>query len=223
MIKRLTNRIPIATIHQYSASEEIANSITHGFGILFGIVVLTILLTLSSLFGTIYHFICYFIYGLSLILLYTSSTLYHALPSLRAKSFFKLCDHISIYLLIAGTYTPFLILNIKGTLGWGLLITIWSLAAIGIIFKLFFTGRFRNLSTCVYLGMGWMIIFAARPLSESLNQKGLLLVILGGLTYSLGTVFYSLKKIPFHHAIWHAFVLAGSIFHFAAIIYSSNF
>lgn len=216
-------RIPLATLQQYSVGEEIANSVIHGLGVVFGVVVLTILLTLSSIYGTPDHFVCYFVYGLSVILLYTSSTLYHALPQLKAKSFFKLCDHVSIYLLIAGTYTPFLILNIKGTLGWGLLILIWSLALVGIILKFFFTGRFKILSTCIYLGMGWLIIFAAKPLSASLTSIGLWWVILGGIAYTSGTIFYLLKKVPFHHAIWHTFVLAGSISHFTAILYSSNF
>lgn len=223
MLKKIAARIPLASLSQYTVGEEIANSVIHGLGIVFGVVVLTILLTLASLFGTPNHFVCYLIYGISLILLYTSSTLYHALPSLKAKSFFKFCDHVSIYLLIAGTYTPFLILNIKGTLGWSLIAVIWGLALLGILFKLFFTGRLKLLSTLIYLGMGWMIMFAAKPLRESLNANGMLWILMGGFAYSFGTIFYMMKKVRFHHAIWHAFVLTGSIFHFTAIMYSSNF
>ncbi len=223
MFKRISNRIPSASLKQYTLAEELANSIIHGLGIVFGIVSLTILLTLTYLFGSFAHFISYLIYGISLILLYTSSTLYHALPFLSAKKFFKVCDHVSIYLLIAGTYTPFLVLNIGGTIGWGLLTVIWICAFVGIIFKFFFVGQYTYLSTLVYLGMGWMMMFAIKPLSEALSSPGLTWIIAGGIAYSGGTVFYLMKKIRFHHAAWHLCVLAGSIFHFTAIVYSSKF
>lgn len=222
MLKKITSRIPHTSLKQYSFSEEIANSVTHGIGIVFGVVSLTVLLMLACLYGTVTHFVTYLIYGISLILLYTSSTLYHALPSINAKKFFKICDHVSIYLLIAGTYTPFLILNIGGTLGWSLLTVIWLCAFVGIGFKFFFVGRYTFVSTLVYLGMGWMIIFAINPLSEALNRNGLIWIIAGGLAYSAGTIFYLLKKMPFHHAIWHVCVLMGSVFHFTAILYSSK-
>ncbi len=223
MFKKIADRIPAASLSQYSTGEEIANSIIHGLGVVFGIVSLTVLLTLSALFGSTFHIVCYLIYGLSLILLYTSSTLYHALPYLSAKKFFKVCDHVSIYLLIAGTYTPFLLLNIKGTLGWTLVGIVWACALAGIIFKFFFVGRFTFVSTLLYLGMGWMMVFAAKPLAEALSPKGMMWILAGGLAYTLGTVFYLLKKVPFHHAIWHLFVLTGSVFHFTAIVYSTNF
>lgn len=223
MLTRIANRIPTASLKQYSVNEEIANSIIHGLGVVFGIVSLTILLTLTYSFGTTSHFVSYLIYGTSLILLYTSSTLYHALPFLGAKKFFKVCDHVSIYLLIAGTYTPFLVLNIGGSLGWTLLAVVWSCAFVGIAFKFFFVGQFTFVSTIVYLAMGWMMMFAIKPLSDALTGSGLAWIIAGGLAYSGGTVFYLLKKVRFHHAAWHLCVLTGSVFHFISIIYSSKF
>lgn len=222
MFKRIINRIPVATIKQYSIKEEVVHSVIHGLGILFGIIGTTVLMVLSGLFGNPAHLICYLLYGLSLIALYTSSTLYHALPFTRAKSFLKICDHSAIYLLIAGTYTPFLILNIKGVVGFTLLAVVWGLALLGIIFKLFFAGRFKVLSTILYLGMGWIAIFAVNPLMSSLTYTGLAWILAGGLTYTLGTIFYLMKRIPYTHAIWHMFVLCGSVFHYIAIIYSSN-
>ena len=207
----------------YTLKEEILNSIIHGLGIIFGISALSVLCVLGSYFGSSSHIISYLIYGLSLILLYTSSTLYHALPSPKVKSFFKVFDHSSIYLLIAGTYTPFMLLNLKGDLGITLLAIIWSLAILGIIFKVFFTGRFKVLSTLLYIGMGWIIIFAYVPLKQSLNEIGMDWLIAGGVTYTLGTIFYLAKKYRYTHAIWHLFVLMGSICHFIAIIYGGNF
>lgn len=207
----------------YTLKEEIFNSITHGLGILFGVVALTVLCVLGSYFGSASHVISYLIYGFSLILLYTSSTLYHALPSPKVKSLFKVFDHSAIYLLIAGTYTPFLMLNLKGNLSVVLLAVIWSLAILGIIFKVFFTGRFKVLSTLFYVGMGWIVIFVYAPLKESLSEVGMTWLLAGGLTYTLGTGFYLAKKYRYTHGIWHLFVLMGSICHFIAIIYGGNF
>lgn len=223
MLKKMLQRIPEKTLSQYSKNEEIANSVTHGLGILFAVISLSVLLTLASLYGSTSHIVSYIIYGVSMILLYTSSTLYHALPYLGAKKFFKICDHVSIYLLIAGTYTPFLVLNIKGSLGLGMLIAIWSCALLGIFFKFFFVGRYTFVSTLLYLAMGWMMIFAIKPLYETLNAPSFQWILTGGLTYTAGTVFYLLKKVPFHHAAWHICVLLGSIFHFTAIVYASSF
>lgn len=207
----------------YSLGEEIFNAITHGLGVIFGIVALTVLCVLSSHFGTLSHTISYLVYGCSLILLYTCSTLYHALPSPKIKTLFKICDHSSIYVLIAGTYTPFLMLNLKGHNGMLLLGVIWGLAILGIIFKVFFTGRFKVLSTLLYVGMGWLIIFAYTPLKSNIRPEGLNWLLAGGLSYTLGTVFYLAKKTRYSHSIWHLFVLAGSVFHFIAIIYGANF
>jgi hemolysin III len=210
-------------MREYTTKEEIFNSITHGLGVIFGIVALTVLCVLSANFGTASHMISYLVYGCSLILLYTSSTLYHALPSPKIKSLFKIFDHSAIYLLIAGTYTPFLMLNLKHQNGMLLLSIIWALAILGIIFKVFFTGRFKVLSTLLYIGMGWLIIFAYDPLKDNMRPEAINWLIAGGLMYTVGTVFYLAKKLRYTHAIWHMFVLAGSVFHFIAIIYGANF
>ncbi len=210
-------------IKQYGLGEEVANSVIHGIGVILSFVGLTTLLILSFHFASATHFVSYLIYGISLILLYTSSTLYHALPQEGAKKFFKVCDHASIYLLIAGTYTPFLTINLRTDLGNTLLITIWSLAIAGVIFKFFFTGRFKILSTLLYVFMGWLVVFAGEPMKIAIGESGMNWLIIGGLTYTLGAIFYLLKKIPYTHAIWHLFVLLGSIFHFVAVIESANF
>lgn len=207
----------------YSTLEEIINSVIHGVGVILAIVGTTALCVQASYFGTTTHMVSYLVYGLSLVLLYTSSTLYHALTSERAKKFFKVADHSSIYLLIAGTYTPFLLLNLKGSLGYNLLYLIWGLALVGVIFKLFFTGRFKYLSTILYIGMGWIIVIALGPMKEALHPLGLRWIFVGGITYTVGTVFYIAKSTPFTHAVWHLFVLLGSIFHYIAILYARDF
>ncbi len=207
----------------YGKGEEIANSVIHGLGIILSIIGLTVLLVLSSYFATIMHSLSYLVYGLSLVLLYTSSTLYHSLPSEKAKRIFKICDHAAIYLLIAGTYTPFLVINLRGDLGDTLLLIIWSLAILGVIFKFFFTGRFKLISTLLYIGMGWLIVFAGKPLSAAIGESGMTWLLAGGLTYTLGAIFYLLKKIHYTHAIWHLFVLMGSICHFVAVVKAANF
>ena len=151
-------------------------------------------------------------------LLYTASTLYHAARSPRAKKIFKTLDHSCIYLLIAGTYTPFTLVTLRGSWGWTLFGTVWGLSLFGIIFKIFFVYRFKILSTIVYLIMGWLAIVAIRPLASALSTGGLLWVVAGGFFYTFGVVFYLGQKIPFHHSIWHMFVLGGSACHFVAIM-----
>lgn len=210
-------------MNTYSFKEELANAITHGIGVIFGIVALTVLCVLGAHFGSVSHVLSYLVYGCSLILLYLSSTLYHALPSPKVKTIFKILDHSSIYLLIAGTYTPFLVLNLNNQLGTTLLIVIWSIAIAGIVFKIFFTGRFKYLSTLLYIGMGWIIVFAYGPLKETMKPEAMNWLLAGGLTYTFGTIFYLAKKLQYTHAIWHLFVLTGSVFHFVAIIYGAGF
>lgn len=216
---RFVRGAPLAELTQYSRGEEIANSVIHGLGVVFGIVGLTILLTFACLFGTTTHFFSYLIYGLSLIFLYLCSTLYHALPFIKAKRIFKTLDHVGIYLLIAGTYTPFLVLNLTGTWVQVMLITIWSLALLGIILKLFFIGRFRLLSTLGYIAMGWIIVIAYKPMSTALSPQTATWLAVGGLCYSGGTIAYLMKKVPYHHAVWHSFVLCGSISHYIALMF----
>jgi hemolysin III len=205
-------------VPEYSKGEEIANSIIHGLGALFSVVGMTVLLVLAVLKGTSAHLISYLIYGSTLIFLYTASTLYHALPFLGAKKIFKIFDHIGIYLLIAGTYTPFLIINLSGPLATGMLVGIWTFAALGIIFKLFFTGRFRLFSTLLYVAMGWLIIIAYKPMALVLKPETIQWILAGGLFYTGGTVAYLMKRVPFHHAVWHTFVILGSICHYVAVV-----
>lgn len=207
-------------IKQYSKGEEIANSVIHGIGALLSIIGLTVLLVLASINGSSTHFISYLIYGISLIFLYTSSTLYHALPFVKAKTLFKLLDHIGIYLLIAGTYTPFLVLHLSDKLSLWMIIFIWFFAFAGIIFKLFFTGRFKVFSTLMYIAMGWLVVFVYNPMSQSVPDESMNYLFIGGFFYTIGTVAYLMKKIKYHHAVWHTFVFFGSLFHYIAIVSS---
>lgn len=207
----------------YTHAEEIANSITHGVGVLFSVAALSVLMVLAGLFGHGLHIASYLIYGLSLILLYSSSTLYHALPSPKAKRFFKVCDHSAIYLLIAGTYTPFLLINLGGEFGRNFCVVIWAIALTGVVFKLFFTGRFKRLSTFLYVVMGWLVLVALKPLMLAIPQASLVWLFAGGLAYTLGALIYLMLKRPYSHAVWHMFVLAGSVFQFIAVIYAGQF
>lgn len=207
-----------ANLKQYSRGEEIANSIIHGLGALLGVVGMTVLLVFAILYGTRAHFISYLIYGSSLIFLYSASTLYHALPFWKAKNIFKVLDHIGIYFLIAGTYTPFLLINLSGPWAKGMLIAIWSMAGVGCVFKLFFTGRFTLVSTLMYIAMGWVVVIAYKPMSEALAPETIKWILLGGLFYTGGTIVYLMKGVPYHHAVWHGFVLFGSIAHYIAVV-----
>ncbi|EGQ7654805.1 hemolysin III family protein [Vibrio parahaemolyticus] len=205
---------------QYSQSEELANTITHGIGMIFGIVGLILLLikaanhqadtlTVTSMA----------IYGSSIIVLFLASTLYHAIPHPKAKRWLKTFDHCAIYLLIAGSYTPFLLVSLRTPLAFGLMIVIWSIALLGIIMKVAFVYRFKKLSLMTYLVMGWLSLIVIYQLAINLDIGGLTLLAVGGLVYSLGVIFYVAKRIPFNHAIWHGFVLAGCVCHFFAIYY----
>ncbi len=201
-----------------SLEEEFANSITHGFGILFSIIAIALLVTFSVLDGTAIHIVSCSLFGASILLLYTFSTLYHATPQGAIKSWLRTFDHIGIYFLIAGTYTPFLLLAVKGTMGWVFFGIIWGLTAFGTVFKIFFTHRFRKASLILYLGMGWMAVFLIKPLLMTLSTPTLSLIAAGGLSYTLGTLFYTRPQMRFGHTIWHLFVLAGTILHFIAIM-----
>ncbi len=199
--------------------EELANSITHAIGVALSLAALVILVVYAAMQGDGWKILSFSIYGSSLVLLYTASTLYHSFSSERAKHYLKILDHAAIYLLIAGTYTPFLLVMIRGTWGWTLFGIIWGLAITGIIFKLFFVHRFRIVSTIIYLLMGWLIIVAFRPLIANVPENGLYWLLAGGLSYSFGVIFYLWERIPYHHAIWHLFVLGGSILHFFAVLF----
>ncbi|MDZ7629870.1 MAG: hemolysin III family protein [Gemmatimonadaceae bacterium] len=198
--------------------EEIANAITHGVGALASAAAGAVLVTIASLHGSRLQQICAIVFGTSLVLLYTASTLYHAIPSAIAKRRLKVFDHCAIYTLIAGTYTPFALIGLRGTVGWWLFGVAWGLALIGIVFKLFFTGRFKLFSTLVYIGMGWMALFAIKPMMMNIPLPSLIWLLAGGVAYTAGTVFYHNERLRYSHAVWHLFVLAGSACHFIAVM-----
>jgi len=203
----------------YRFIEELFNSITHGAGVVLSIAALVLLIVFSSIYGSTGHIVSCTIFGITLILLYTASTLYHGIQKPQVKRVFKIFDHSCIYLLIAGTYTPFLLVTLRGVLGWTMFGVIWFLAVSGVVLKVFFVDRFQIISTVAYVLMGWIIVFAIKPLADSLAAGGMLWLIAGGLAYTLGVVFYAWKRLPFNHAIWHLFVLAGSLCHFLAVIF----
>ncbi|RLB69559.1 MAG: hemolysin III family protein [Deltaproteobacteria bacterium] len=203
----------------YSVGEEIANSITHGVGALLSIGGLAVLVGFASLRGDAWHIASCSIFGTTLILLYVASTLYHSIPMPDVKVILRMIDHSAIYLLIAGTYTPFLLVNLRGPWGWSLLATIWGIAIVGILLKTTSFGRLPGVSLSLYLAMSWLIIIAIKPMLAVLDRGGLELLLLGGLTYTAGIIFYCWEKLPYSHAIWHLFVLAGSCFHFFAILF----
>lgn len=204
---------------RYSPAEEIANSITHGVGIVLSIAGLAILTAFASVFGDAWHIVSCSVYGTTLILLYTASTLYHGIPLPHVKPVLRFLDHAAIFLLIAGTYTPFTLVNLRGPWGWSLFGTIWGLALIGILLQKILMRCHPLISALPYLGMGWAVVVAIRPLLHSVAPVGLILLAAGGAAYSLGSIFYVWKRLPFSHAIWHVFVLAGSICHFFAILF----
>jgi hemolysin III len=204
---------------EQTAEEELANSLTHGFGILFSVVAISLMITFSVINGSSLHVLSSAFFGSAFLLMYTFSTLYHAIQHKKTKALLRVFDHISIYILIAGTYTPFLLLGIGGMLGWVMFGVVWLIAFLGIFFKIFYTHRFPRLSLILYLGMGWIAVFIAKSLYQSLPTHVLFLLLGGGISYTIGTIFYSNKKMLFAHAIWHVFVLIGTVTHFIAVMY----
>lgn len=202
--------------------EEFANSVTHGIGILFSIVAVSLLVTFSVLHGTAIHVLSSSIFGASIMLLYTFSTLYHAIQSPAIKPLLRIFDHISIYFLIAGTYTPFLLIGIGGFQGWIYFGMIWGLTLCGLLFKVFYTRRFAKLSLILYLSMGWLAVFFIKPLISNLGTAEIILIASGGLSYTVGIIFYTNKRMPFAHTVWHLFVLTGTVLHFIAIMFMIN-
>jgi hemolysin III len=199
--------------------EEAINALTHGLGAVLALGGLAVLVVMAARHGDAWHIVSCSIYGTTLVLLFTSSTLYHSFRSERGKHICRIIDHSSIYLLIAGTYTPFLLVNLRGRWGWSLFGVIWGLALAGIIFQIFFVHRFRLAQTLIYLAMGWLVVIAVKPLFAHVPRAGLWWLLLGGLCYTGGAVFYLWKKLPYHHAVWHLFVLAGSVCHYFAILF----
>jgi len=204
---------------KYTLAEEIANSITHGVGIVFGIAALAIMTSFASLYGNAWHVVSCSIYGSTLIIAYISSTLYHSIPHQGAKAVFRVLDHASIFLLIAGTYTPFTLVNLRDSWGWWLFGGIWTLAIFGIIIQATSLRKNRKLSITLCVIMGWLVVIAAKPMITSVDMHGLILLFIGGVMYTGGIVFYVCKKIPYNHAIWHLFVLAGSVLHFLSVLF----
>ncbi len=205
--------------NRYSIGEEIAHTVTHGIGILFSIAGLAVVVAFSSLNGDAWHITSTSIYGTTLILLYTASSLYHGIPYSRAKQLLRKFDHTAIFLLIAGTYTPFTLVNLRGPWGWSLFGLVWGIAIIGVVLELICSKRYKRLSISLYLGLGWLILIAIKPMLATVETGGLVLLLAGGLCYSLGVIFYVWKKLKYHHAIWHLFVLAGSAIHFFSVLF----
>ncbi len=206
-------------VKYYSPLEEKINVYSHAFGFLLSILGLVLLVYKSILFGDLWHILSFSIFGLSLIILYAASTIYHNTKEAKLRSRLRIVDHASIYVLIAGTYTPFALVTLHGSVGWILFSVVWGIALSGIILKLFFTGRFNLISTLLYVFMGWLAVFAYKPLLENLQIEGIYFLATGGIAYTLGAILYAIKKIKFNHAIFHIFVLLGSLFHFIAVYF----
>jgi hemolysin III len=203
---------------RYSTAEEIAHGVSHGVGLVLAIAGLAGLVAVSTIHGDGWHLTSSAVYGTTLVLLYTASTLYHSVPLARVKRTLRFCDHAAIFLLIAGTYTPFALVSLRGPWGWTLLALVWAGALGGIVFKSVALGRARILSVLAYLLLGWAAIFVSGPLSRALGLGGMTLLLAGGCCYTLGLVFFSWKSLRFHHLVWHLFVLAGSVFHYFAVL-----
>lgn len=204
--------------HEQTVFEEICNSITCGVGFCLSLAALVMLIVSARRMDDAWRMVGVSIYGTSLALLFLCSTLYHAIPSKKAKDVFEILDHCTIYVLIAGTYTPFTLVTLRGAWGWSLLGVVWGLAILGIVFKAIFLSRFRVLSAVVYLLMGWLVVIAVRPLLQHLAAAGIGWLLAGGVIYSAGLIFYAWKTLPFHHTVWHVFVLVGSGCHFVAVL-----
>lgn len=199
--------------------EELANSLTHAVGVALALVGLVFLLIYAAGSRDAWRIVSCSIYGTTLVVLYTASTLYHSFREPRIKRWFRILDHACIYLLIAGTYTPFTLVTLRGPWGWSLFGTVWGLALCGLIFKLLFIDRFRIVSVCVYLMMGWLAIVAIKPMLELIPLSSLLWIAAGGLFYTVGVLFYvSDRRLRYSHAIWHVFVMGGSVCHYVAIV-----
>ena len=207
------------TIARYSIGEEIANAVTHGVGALLSIAGLAVLVSYAALYGDAWHVVSSSIFGATLVLLYAASTVYHSVWHLQTKKILQRLDHSAIFLLIAGTYTPFALVNMRGAWGWTLFGVVWFLALLGIALQLFPRRRNERLSLILYLGMGWIAVAAIKPFVAGVETGGLILLLIGGLFYSLGVIFYVWRQLSYHHAIWHGFVLAGSTFHFFAVLF----
>jgi hemolysin III len=208
-----------SNIFQFTKKEEIWNSITHGIGTGLAIAGLTLLVVLAAIHGDSWRIVSFSIYGSTLVLLYLASTLYHSIQIPKVKRVLQVLDHAAIYLLIAGTYTPFLLVNMRGRLGWTLFGVVWGLALLGIAFRTIFVGRFEKLAVAGYVLMGWLMVVGFKEMKLAVPSGGVALILAGGITYTVGVIFFAWRKLPYNHAIWHLFVLGGSICHFFAILF----
>ncbi|TCV95887.1 hemolysin III [Luteibacter rhizovicinus] len=203
---------------QYPHGEEVASSVIHGIGLVASIAGLAVLVAFAALYGGARAVVASSVFGTTLILLYTASTLYHAIPGVMAKRVLRTLDHIAIFLLIAGTYTPFTLLALPGAWGWSLFGTIWGIAIVGSALELGMLKRYRKAAVFLYVAMGWVAVVAIEPLRTHVETGGLVLLFAGGLAYTAGVPFYMARRLPYHHAIWHFFVLAGSVLHYLAVL-----
>lgn len=207
-----------ALIPRYSFGDELASSVIHGVGIVLSIAGLATLVAFAALHGNALTVVACGVFGTSLVLLYTASTLYHSISVAAAKPALRALDHIAIYVLIAGTYTPFTLIALPGVWGWSLFVAVWMLALAGSVLELGLFRRYHKLAVLLYVGMGWIGMVAFEPLSKHLQAGGMSLLIGGGAAYTLGVPFYLWRRLPYHHALWHVFVLAGSVLHFLAVL-----
>lgn len=210
MVERLNKR--------YTLGEEIFNSVSHGTGGLLAIAGTVVLIVLSAVRADAWAVVSACIYGASLIILYTMSTLYHAITNERAKGFFRIMDHNTIFFLIAGTYTPFTLVTLRGKTGWILFSVVWGAAILGIVLNSIDLEKFKKISLLCYVMMGWVIIFAIKPMINSLSAVSLIFLLLGGIFYTVGIIFYVIKKVRYFHSVWHLFTIAGSVFHYFSVL-----
>jgi hemolysin III len=203
----------------FTPQEEVWNGITHGIGTGLAIAGLTVLVVLAAINGDSWRVVSFSIYGSTLVLLYLASTLYHSIQIPKVKRVLQVFDHAAIYLLIAGSYTPFLLVNMRGPLGWTLFGVVWGLAVLGIALRTIFVGRFEKLAVVGYVLMGWLMVVGFKELQMAIPPGGVTLIIAGGVTYTVGVIFFAWRKLPYNHAIWHLFVLGGSICHFFAMLF----
>jgi hemolysin III len=201
-----------------STGEEIANAITHGIGALLAVAALVVLIVMAAIHGSVWHIVSFSIFGATFVLLYFASTLYHSLTHAKAKRVFHKFDHISIYLLIAGTYTPFCLTALRGWIGWTVLGVVWSCAILGAVLKAISVGKRIKLSTVLYILMGWVILVAIQPLYKAMPFNGFLFLIAGGISYTIGTIFFIRNQVKYNHSVWHVFVLGGSVLHFFSVL-----
>jgi hemolysin III len=209
----------IPALPRYTLREEVANAVTHGVGVVLAIAGLAVMTAFAARNGNAWHVVASAVFGATLILCFTTSTLYHSIPLEKVKQVLRALDHSAIFLLIAGTYTPFMLLGVPGPWGWSILATVWTLAVTGIVLRLVLRGRLHGLVVATYLAMGWLVVIATKPLIHTVGLGGLSLLAAGGLAYTVGVIFYKWRRLPYSHAIWHGFVLLGGGLHYFAVLF----